>query len=339
MLFSFKHFKEIYYALITMGLIFLAGTIGFKIIENYSTLDAFYMTVITVSTVGFREVETLSDGGKIFTAILILTSFGTFAYAITSVTRYIISGEYRNYFKDYKVNAEISELHDHVIVCGYGRNGQQAVKTLNAHKQKFIIIESRDHIMEELRSDSKFLYVHGNATSEDVLLKAGVMRAKALITTLPQDADNVFVVLTVRELNDKIVIISRASEDSSERKLRIAGADNVIMPDKVGGSHMASLVVTPDVMEFLDKISTIGAGNINLEEIQFENIPEKLRSKSFKDINDEFGIGAKIIGIKTDSGEYIVNPSSDLQIAPNSKLFVLGTPEQLKKLNAILIGL
>lgn len=321
-----------------MVLIFIVGTAGFMIVEGYTLMEGLYMTIITVSTVGFSEVRPLSEAGRAFTALLILTSFGTFAYAVTSITRYLVTGKYKNYFKDYRVNKDIASLEGHVIVCGYGRNGKQAVRTLQAHRESFIIIESSETLIEQLRLESEHLFIHGNATSEEVIRRAGIDKAKAIITTLPKDADNVFVVLTARELNRELSIISRASEDSSEKKLRIAGADNVIMPDKVGGNHMASLVVTPDVMEFLDKISITGAADINLEEIEFDNIPPSLRYKSFKELEDEYNIGAKIIGYKTEHGEYIINPPDDLEFVPRSKLFVLGNTEQIRKLNGLLIG-
>jgi voltage-gated potassium channel len=169
-----------------------------------------------------------------------------------------------------------------------------------------------------------------------VLLKAGVIRAKALITTLPVDADNLFIVLTARNLNPKLTIISRASDDGSDTKLKIAGANNVIMPDKVGGAHMASLVMKPDVMEFVDFITAQGGDNNNLEEITFEKISDNLKHKTLKELEIRNKSGANIIGYKTATGEYIVNPSADTKILPNSKLFVLGTPEQIKKLNLIL---
>lgn len=338
MLFNFKYFKEIYYALATLLAIIIIGAFGFMAIEEYTFFEGFYMTIITVSTVGFEEVRPLSDGGRLFTAFLIITSFGIFAYAASSITRYLVTGKYKNYFKDYRVNKAIQEMHNHVIVCGFGRNGKQAVATLHAHNVPFIIIEQNEEVIEELRLNSDYIYMRNNATSEEVLVEAGIERARAMITTLPEDADNVFVVLTARSLNQEINIISRASENSTEKKLRMAGADNVIMPDKVGGSHMASLVVTPDVMEFLDKISITGSADINLEEVEFKNIPASFRYKSFQELEENFHIGAKIIGYKTAAGEYIINPPEDLEFIPNSKLFVLGNAEQIRKLNSILVG-
>lgn len=337
MLFNLKFFKEIYYALATLLAIIFIGTLGFKLIEGYNVFEAFYMTIITVSTVGFSEVRPLSDIGRLFTAFLIITSFGIFAYAVSSITRYLVTGKYKNYFKDYRVNKAILNMKDHVIVCGYGRNGKQAVATLQAHKVPFIVIEQNEAVVEDIRLHSDLIYMRSNATSEEVLIDAGIERARAMITTLPEDADNVFVVLTARSLNADLNIISRASELQTEKKLKMAGANNVIMPDRVGGSHMASLVVTPDVMEFLDKISITGSADINLEEVEFKNIPASFRYKSFQELENQYQIGAKIIGYKTAAGEYIINPPEDLEFIPNSKLFVLGNAEQIRKLNSILI--
>jgi voltage-gated potassium channel len=199
------------------------------------------------------------------------------------------------------------------------------------------VIEQNEAVVEDIRLHSDLIYMRSNATSEEVLIDAGIERARAMITTLPEDADNVFVVLTARSLNADLNIISRASELQTEKKLKMAGANNVIMPDRVGGSHMASLVVTPDVMEFLDKISITGSADINLEEVEFKNIPASFRYKSFQELENQYQIGAKIIGYKTAAGEYIINPPEDLEFIPNSKLFVLGNAEQIRKLNSILI--
>ena len=293
------------------------------------------MTIITVSTVGFSEVRELSDTGRLFTSFLIITSFGTFAFALTSITKYLVGGEYKQYFKDYRVNKEINKLEEHVILCGFGRNGKQAANTLIAHKQKFIIVESNPEVIEQIRQNKSLLYVEGDATSEEHIIAAGIDRAKALITTLPKDSDNLFVVLTARELNKKLSIISRATEDSSDRKLRIAGANNVIMPDKVGGQHMASLVMNPNVIEFLDHISIEGKHEINLEEIRFENIPAEYQFKTIRELNSKYNTGCLIIGFRTSDGEYIINPSPDTELIQGSKLFVLGKPDQIKHLNQI----
>jgi voltage-gated potassium channel len=316
--------------------LWLIGTIGYVLIDNYTWFNAFYMTIITVATVGYGEVEPLSNSGKIFTAFLILTSFGTFAYAVSSITKFVFDGEFNDFYKNRKLNASIDKLSDHIIICGYGRNGRQAAQVLKKHNQRFVVIENDQKLISTLNHKHSDLVVSGDGTQDEVLMKAGIMRAKALITTLPVDADNVFIVLTARNLNNKLTIISRASEDNSDTKLKIAGANNVIMPDRVGGAHMASLVMKPDVMEFIDNITAEGGNNISLEEISFTNMPDALKDKTLKDLEIRNKSGANIIGFKTATGEYIVNPSADTRIIANSKLFVLGTPEQIKVLKQLL---
>jgi len=295
------------------------------------------MTVITVSTVGFGEVEMLSDVGRLFTSFLIISTFGTFAYTFSNVTRYIISGKYRIYFKNYKVMNELELLSGHVIVCGYGRNGKQAIKSLRAHKEQFVVIESDGDLVTQVQdTDEEILIIAGDATDDSILIKAGVQRAKAIIATLPKDADNLFVVLSSRELNKRLNIISRASDDRSEHKLKIAGANNVILPDSVGGSHMAMLVMTPDLMEFLDHISLTGMDESTLVEIRFNNLPADFEHKNIIEIEKRYQTGARIIGFKTPENEIIVNPSSETELVPKSKLFVLGNPDQIKRLKSVL---
>jgi voltage-gated potassium channel len=334
---QFKYFKEIYYALLFLVVVLFGGTLGYVYIEDYSVMDAFYMTVITVSTVGFGEVEMLSDVGRLFTSFLIISTFGTFAYTFSNVTRYIISGKYRIYFKNYKVMNELESLSGHVIVCGYGRNGKQAIKSLRAHKEQFVVIEYDGDLVTQVQdTDEEILIIAGDATDDSILIKAGVQRAKAIIATLPKDADNLFVVLSSRELNKRLNIISRASDDRSEHKLKIAGANNVILPDSVGGSHMAMLVMTPDLMEFLDHISLTGMDESTLVEIRFNNLPADFEHKSIIEIEKRYQTGARIIGFKTPENEIIVNPSSETELVPKSKLFVLGNPDQIKRLKSVL---
>ncbi|HXB40432.1 MAG TPA: potassium channel protein [Bacteroidia bacterium] len=314
----------------------VVGVFGYHFICNYPYVDAFYMTISTVATVGFGEVHPLNSAGRIFTAFLIIISFGTFAYAISSITRFVLDGEFNQLFKTRKLNAAIQKLNNHVIICGYGRNGRQAAQVLKKHKQRFVVIEKSLELTNSMQHDYSDLVITGDATLDETLLKSGILRAKALITSLPIDADNLFIVLTARNLNPKLTIISRASEDNSDTKLKIAGANNVIMPDKVGGAHMASLVMKPDVVEFVDYIVGQGGDSINLEEITFENVPEHLRNHTLKDLEIRNKSGANIIGFKTAAGEYIINPSADTKIIHDAKIFVLGTSDQIARLKELL---
>jgi voltage-gated potassium channel len=333
----FRHhhfFKKLYIAAGLVIFLIIAGVTGYIFIEEYTFLDAFYMTIITMGSVGYREVNPLSDIGKLFTSGLIVMSLLTLGYSITVITTYIIEGEFQQYFKHQKVKNEIKKLDQHVIICGYGRNGRQSCEQLKSGNKKFLVIENNPAVIEQMRADTSLLFIEGDATKDEVLVEAQIERASALISALPHDADNVFVVLTAREMNPKMKIISRASDDASENKLRRAGADNVIMPDKIGGTHMAALVTKPDVLEFLDYIT--GRINIRLEEIFYSNLSDRLKNKTIRDMEIRNKTGANIIGFKKGDGEYIINPDPDTIMHQDSKLFVLGTQEQVEKLLKIL---
>ena len=215
---NFHYFKKIYIAGGLIVFMMLSGIAGYMWLEHYSLLDSIFMTVITIATVGYREVQELDAAGKIFTSILIVFSIGAFAYAISVITRYVLEGEFQMYFKHYRVNKEIQKLRNHVIVCGYGRNGRQACDQLRSQNEPFVAIELRHDNIELMRDEGDILFVEGDATHDEVLLEAGIQNAKALITALPNDAANVFVVLTARGISPNMKIISRASDESSEMK-------------------------------------------------------------------------------------------------------------------------
>ncbi|MDX2360060.1 MAG: potassium channel protein [Crocinitomicaceae bacterium] len=313
-------------------LITAGGTMGYMIIEGWKFTDSFYMTIITISTVGFREVQDLTVYGKLFTAFLIISSFGTFAYAVTSITTYLVGGEYRQYFKEYKTMKEVKKMNNHVIICGFGRVGMQVAEDLSAHGNDFIIIEKDSDIVMHEKEHEKFLFLEGDGTNDDILKNAGIETASAVITCLPKDADNIYVVLAAREFKRDIIIVSRASYASAVSKLKMAGANNVIMPDSLGGSHMASLIANPDVMEFLDIIRVQGYHGANIDSISFEELPTSLQNKSIEELEAKKITGVTIIGYKDPAGEYHINPPTETIIGPKSRLFVLGSDKQIKKL-------
>ncbi len=325
--------------LIAGGLLILTiaiGSAGYMLTEGYRFIDAVYMTVITMATVGFREVIPLTDTGKIFTIFLIIFSLGIFGYVITQVTRIIFEGVLHQSYKAYQLRKKIIKLEDHVIVCGFGRNGYQACVELAEHGEQFIIIEKRDHVISRILEDPDLLYVQGDASSEEVLDTAQIRNAKALITALPNDADNMFVVLTASEMNPSLKIISRASDFRSDTKLRRAGATNVIMPDRIGGQRMAKLVLQPDVVEFIEYILLQRSKNVQLTEINCNKLSVANNKKTIRDLRLRERSGANLIGIKTGEGAYIFNPSPDIEITPADKLFVLGSPEQIVQFETIL---
>jgi len=301
------------------------------IIEGYSYADALFMTIITISTVGYSLVKPLSIEGRYFTSILIISSFGTFAYALTAIASYIIDGEFTRHLLEIKKIKKIKKLENHIIVCGYGRNGKQVVQELEASGQEYILIEKFPEVIEKAVLDNCKNYIEGDATNDEILISAGIKRAKALIATLPDDAENVFVVLTARGMKSDLLIISRASRDTSYKKLRMAGANNVVMPDKVGGSHMASLVLKPDVVEFFNLL-TGQDDNISLEEITYESLPKEFKNKSIQDLHIRRRSGANIVGLKDKDGKYVLNPTPETIICEGSKVFVLGMKNQIETL-------
>lgn len=307
------------------------GIVGYMMIEDFTFVEAIYMTTISVTTAGFTEVRPLSNAGRMFTIFLLITSWGSFAFALTRITQYIISGEINKYFKTRRIMLAIDKLQDHVIVCGYGRNGHQAAMTLGFHGEAFVVIESNPEIIERAsREEPDVLVLHGDSTDDDVLKQAGIARAKALITTLPVDAHNVFIVLSARSLNPDIRIISRASENNTYPKLIKAGASSVIMPDKIGGTHMATLVSKPDVIEFIDYLSGEEGEAIHIESVAYEQLPPHIQGKALNEIMNWKKTGVNCIGIKDSDGKFVINPPEDTLVKVGMKVLVLGTRHQIR---------
>jgi voltage-gated potassium channel len=235
------------------------------------------------------------------------------------------------------VHKNFESLSGHIIVCGYGRNGKQTVKELISHDQKVLVVESDMHETESLEHFPEVYYLIGDATRDEILHMAGISTARALITTLPKDADNLFVVITARIFNQYIPIVSRASEWQSQKKLRNAGATDVIMPDKLGGLRMAELVMEPDVVEFIDYILLQDKEQTNLDEISVAPLNKSFVNKTIRALNVRNVSGANIIGLKTRDGKYMLNPSADFSLEEATHIFALGNPEQILRLKELII--
>lgn len=332
-----ENIRALSVALILLVVAVAVGTLGFMLVnDEYTFVDALYMTVITITTVGFTEVHPLTNAGKVFTIFLILTSFGIFGYIASAITRLIVDGVFRRNFKDYRVNRKIQKLTGHVIVCGYGRNGRQATEELVGHGEKVVVIDKNVNVIENIRENTDLFYIQGDAHEEEILTMAHIEKAKALITAIPNDAENVYVVLTARELNASLRIISRSSSVPSVPKLKRAGADNVIMPDRIGGQRMAKLVAQPDVVEFLDFILLQTSHEVKIEEVSCQTLAECFHGKSIRDLNVRDKSGANIIGLKNVKGEYVFNPSPEIKLTRDDNLFVLGSPVQVNNLKDLL---
>jgi voltage-gated potassium channel len=322
--------KHPFYKVITAILCFFAvilfGTIGFIIIEHFNFTDAFYMSMITISTVGFEEVHHLSPAGKWFTIFLIGINLSLLTVIVSNITQYFLDGNFQAFYKQYKMEKRISHLRNHVIVCGFGRNGKAAAQLIMKNNTAVVVLEKNEST--EFREDELRYCLHADATRDEVLVDAGINHASALITTLPDDADNLFIVLTAKELNPSLRIISRASNDTSIRKLKTAGATEVIMPDKIGGIHMATMVINPDVKAFIDYMAN-QTSDVQINEITIR------RSVRLSELDCWKSTGATIIGMKRGGDEYVLNPSEETTIHEGDRLIVLGFNAQLKKVKEL----
>jgi len=334
-MFKASHYLNLFIALSLLLLIGFTGIVGYMVIEDFTFLEASYMTVITVATVGFNEVHHLSDPGKVFTIILIIFSFSFFAYSLSTITSYFVEGRLNFLFKGITKTGGITKMKDHIIIVGFGRNGQQTAHDLLLLNKKVVVIE-KNHELILAREKDKIIFVEGDATEDEILELAGIQRAGALITTLPIDAANLYVVLTARSLNIGLQIISRSSHDSSERKLITAGASHVVMPEKVGGTFMASLVAKPDLAEFFHHLSIEGNEGVNLVEVVCSDLPSEFQNRTIHDMSIRRLTGANIVGFRTPDGQYIINPPGETVMAKNAKLFVLGTPDQIENVKEII---
>lgn len=301
-------------------------------IEGWLFWDALYMTIITITTVGYGEVHPLTTNGQVFASILIISSFGFFALAITNLSSYVFSGEYQLRLRKFKLIRKIAKMNGHIVVCGYGRVGRQVVHDMLNHDLSVVVIEMDDTLFPNEKNENVF-FIKGDATLDSKLEQANVKKASVLVTCLPKDSDNVYVVLAARELNAEIKILSRASNEAAIKKIKIAGAHHVIIPDSIGGAHIASLITNPDVIEFIEAIRVQGKSGVNMESISCNSLPSELMNKPISSLAINQRTGATIIGIRTSSGEFIINPDSSQLITANNSLIVIGTQEQIVTLN------
>ncbi|MBJ6142662.1 TrkA family potassium uptake protein [Hymenobacter sp. BT559] len=328
--------SRLYLALGLLVFSFAVGVAGFMGLENYSLVDAFYMTVITASTVGFGEVHPLSDLGRLFTSFYILFNLLVVAYLVSVLTTYIFDGELRHLFRMIRADQEIKAFRDHVIVCGFGRNGYKAYDELRHSGTRAVVVEQNQALLNAAveAGHRQIPAVLGDATTETALRQAGIEHARALITALPKDADNVFVALTARELNPHITIIARASARSSVSKLISAGANSVVMPDEIGGSHMANLIIRPEVIKFLDMISGLDPNKLRLEELPYHELKPTLRGRSIRELDVRSRTGATVIALRRgEGGDLEVSPAADYRTAAGDVLLVLGNEAQIQALH------
>jgi voltage-gated potassium channel len=328
--------SKIFKGIIILLMVLLIGTMGYMFVEKWNFLDSLYMTVITITTVGYREVGTVSEAGRIFTIFIIFTGMGIIAYILGMVAQAMVDFQVREIFGRRKLGKKIQSLKDHYIVCGYGRIGKIICKELTANKIPMVVIDNAPDINQGLENEG-LPFIHDDATGEDVLLEAGIERAKGLITVVASDADNLFITMTARVLKPDLFILARADGEHTEKKLLRAGASRVAMPYLIGGHKMAQTIIRPAVTDFLE--FTVHNRDMGLEMGELL-VGEKSRLNGLTLIDS--GIRKEmdviIVAIRGDNGQMRFNPSSETRIYAGDTLIALGKSDDLEKLALILRG-
>ncbi len=320
--------KKAFAILLLLIMTIIIGVIGYELTEKYTVLEALWQTVITLSTVGFGELREMSQPGRIFTIVLIMFGFALFGYSLTSLTRIVVEGEIKNIFRNRKMEKEISNMKNHVILCGHGRLGREIAGELKKWRKEYVVIEMDETVGQEL-IDQHVPVVIGDATEDETLIKAGIKDAEGAIAALTDDVKNLFVTLTARKLNPGLTIVTKADQEGSEAKLISAGANKVISPAQIGGRRMASVLINPEVVNFLDVVVCEKEFNLSMQEVRVQknSIIEGLPIKDAQ-IPREI----KVIGMKKEDGNMHINPPATHELNADSVLIVLGENVHIEKL-------
>ncbi len=320
--------------LILVG-ITLIGTLGYRIIEGWSWVDSAYMTVITLATVGFTEIEPMEAPGRIFTISLIVMGVASLAYIANRFTEAFLQGYFQEGIRLQQQRRLIDTLEDHYIICGYGRVGQQIATEFAAEKIPFIIIDHQLDLIEQIQQDG-YIGIHGDATLDEMLIRAGIERATCIIAALPSDAENLYIMLSARTLNPDIRAIARANTEEAIQKLERGGADAVISPYITGGKRMAAAALRPQVMDFVDGIVSGTGRAFYMEEYLIDSKTYAFVGQTLREASLRARSGALVVAIRRADGELIAGPTADTLLHERDVLICMGTAEQLRLLNQIL---
>jgi voltage-gated potassium channel len=309
------------------------GTIGYQVVEGWGWFDALYMTAITITTVGFLEVHPLGHAGRLFTMALALGGVFTAFYAAAAFIRAVVTGEIRTILGRQRMESQLASLNGHLVICGYGRMGRLVAEEFSAEGLSFVVIDRDPRVFEGLSIPHGIPLV-GDATADDVLKKAGVERARALVSAAASDADNLYVTMSARFLNEKLLIVARAESEAAERKLLRAGANRVVSPYTIGGHRVAQAVLRPNVMDFIELATRSGHLELQIEEVEVRSgsplVGQSLRSSP---IRSELGI--IIVAIRKPDGKMVFNPPPEGALEVSDLLITLGHRQQLDRLEAL----
>lgn len=309
--------------------LFVVGCAGYMLIEGWSFMDALYMTVITIATVGYGEVQPVSMQGRVFTVVLILLGVGYFLYVAGGIIQFLVEGRIRLVLGRRKLDTQINKLSGHFIICGYGRIGRVLARFLIEKYVDVVVIERNGSRIANMDEDG-ILYLVGEATDENVLVKAGIHRAKGLMTAVGTDADNVFLVLIAKQLNRNLFVVARADQNSSKKTLMAAGADKVISPYDVGARRMAHAILRPTVIKFLEMAFADERTDILVEEIHVRPNSE-LVGLSLMDSGIRKNYDLMIIVIRKPDDSMVFNPKADTIIEAHDIMVVVGSAKNLKQ--------
>lgn len=327
--------KRTLYILYLLVAIILIGIGGYYLLLDISLMDAFYMTVITISTVGFQEVVPLTVPAQLFTIILIFFSLGTLGYTGSQLISFFFGGTLQEVWREQKMKDRLADLNDHIIVCGAGETGQHIIQSLERENVEFVVIEFEEDKLEAIKEYDNVIAFQGDATQDEVLEKAGIHRAKGLIAALNSDANNLYTVLTARQLKPDLLIVARAITHNSHEKLIRAGADKTVSPNEIGGHRMASMLLKPSVIAFLDTITHSGKIDLNLNEVVIQP-SSAISNKTLMQANIPEQTDLIIIAIKEkDDDDIVFNPTKDHLLKPGQTLIALGDNDDLKKLKKL----
>jgi len=319
-----------------LAMVLLIGTIGYMVIEEWQLLDALYMTVITITTVGYGEIRQVSEPGRIFTIFIIFAGMGILGYTFGMVAQAMVEFQVRSILGRRKLGLKIKSLKDHYIMCGYGRIGRIIAQELNSNKIPVIVIDQNPDSKEALENQD-IPYIIDDATSEDVLIEAGIERAKGLIAVVESDADNLFITMTARGLNSDLYILARADEEQTQKKLLRGGADRVVLPYLIGGHKMAQTIVKPAVTDFLELTVHNKDIELKLEELLVGK-GSRLNGVTLVDSGIRQETNIIILAIRKKDGEMSFNPSSQTRIESGDTLISLGYSDDLERLSKMLSG-
>jgi len=323
-------------AFLIIFMIFI-GVVGYHIIEGWDFLDSLYMTVITIFTVGFREVKDLSPQGRVFTIFIILGGVGSAIFAFTKLAEVVFEGGVNEFWRGRKMQKEISHLRDHYIICGYGRMGRIVGERLTEEGARFIVIESEENKISDLREEGRILCIEGDAAKEEVLIEAGIKKAKGLAALLPSDSDNLYLVLTARQLNASIYILSKVVLEEAEKKIIQMGADRVVSPYTLSGLKIAQSLMRPTLVDFMDLIIRRNELSLYMEEVVVQK-DSRIVDRSLAECDIRRVSNVIVVAIKKSFQEICFNPSPDVKIETGDILLVLGKKDDVAQFENTFMG-